>query len=487
MSDRQKNIKLISILEEQEKRKKNNRIFDFRPYEWQKKFYTAGKSHRQRLLMAANRIGKTLSSCQEVAYHLTGLYPDWWPGIKINHPITAWVMGVSGEQIRDVVQKELLGNLSQDGFLGGGIIPSSLINQKDIVRSITPKLAKDVRVMHVSGSYSSVSFKSYTQGQHVLMGSAIDLVLIDEEPEDQEIWPQVLTRTATGLRGQGGLVILSFTPENGRTPLVCQFMDDLKEGQYLQTATWDDAPHLSEKVKSELLASFPAHQRDMRTKGIPMMGHGLVFSMPDEEISEEPLESIPNFWPRIIGIDFGIDHPSALAWVAYDRDNDCIHIYDCWKKSGCSSIDVSGVIRSRYDSWAPVAWPHDGLQHDKGSGEQLKAQYEAQGIYMLSQRATFSDGTNGLEAGVFEMIERIRTGRLKVAKHLHEWFEEKRLYHRARPKNIKSGIGEPKIVSLKDDILCATRYAMMMIRYAETKPTSEDYYAEEVLEKETWY
>ena len=107
----------------------------------------------------------------------------------------------------------------------------------------------------------------------------------------------------------------------------------------------------------------------------------------------------------------------------------------------------------------PWSWPHDGLQHDKGSGEQLMAQYRMQGLKMLSIRATFEDGTSGLEAGIMEMLERMQTGRLKVFAHLREWFEEFNLYHR------KDGL----IVKENDDLLSATRYAMMMKRMAVMK------------------
>ncbi len=70
----------------------------------------------------------------------------------------------------------------------------------------------------------------------------------------------------------------------------------------------------------------------------------------------------------------------------------------------------------------------------------------------------------------------MRSGRLKVAEHLNYWFDEYRLYH--RDKN--------KIVKLSDDLLCATRYAMMMIRYAEVKNNHELDETEERT-NETWY
>lgn len=90
--------------------------------------------------MAANRVGKTYSSCIELGYHLTGKYPDWWEGIRFNYPINAWALGVSGEQIRDVLQSELFGALERDGFRGG-LIGQSYIGE--VTRSMTPKLAKD--------------------------------------------------------------------------------------------------------------------------------------------------------------------------------------------------------------------------------------------------------------------------------------------------------------------------------------------------------
>ena len=50
----------------------------------------------------------------------------------------------------------------------------------------------------------------------------------------------------------------------------------------------------------------------------------------------------------------------------------------------------------------------------------------------------------------------MRTGRFRVFEHLDEWFAEKRLLHR------KDG----RIVARNDDLESATRYAVMMLRYA---------------------
>ena len=52
----------------------------------------------------------------------------------------------------------------------------------------------------------------------------------------------------------------------------------------------------------------------MRSKGIPMIGSGLVFPIDEDTLACEPF-IIPNHYARIAAIDFGYDHPTAVVWV----------------------------------------------------------------------------------------------------------------------------------------------------------------------------
>jgi hypothetical protein len=70
---------------------------------------------------------------------------------------------------------------------------------------------------------------------------------------------------------------------------------------------------------------------------------------------------------------------------------------------------------------------------------------------------TFSDGTNGVEAGLLDMLERMQTNRFKCFSTCGCWLEEFRLYHRE----------EGRVVKEYDDTIDASRYAMMMLRMAE--------------------
>jgi hypothetical protein len=222
--------------------------------------------------------------------------------------------------------------------------------------------------------------------------------------------------------------------------------------------TIEDAEHYTPEQRASIIASYPEHEREARVKGIPTLGSGRVFPIADEKITVDAF-NIPADWAQINGVDFGWDHPFAAVRCAWDRDNDTWYVITAYRESRSTPVIHSAAIKP-WGDWIPCAWPHDGLQHDKGSGEALAQQYRDQGLNMLPERATFEDGGNGVEAGVIEMLDMMQTGHFKVFSHLKEWFDEFRLYHR------KDG----KIVKERDDLLSATRYAFMMKRFAETEP-----------------
>ena len=194
--------------------------------------------------------------------------------------------------------------------------------------------------------------------------------------------------------------------------------------------------------------------------GVPVLGSGKVFPVPEDSVVIQPFP-LPKHWPRIIGVDFGWNHPAAATWLAWDRDTDTVYLYDEFALRETSPA-MQAPLLSAKGKWIPISWPHDGLQHDKGSGEQLAEIYRKHGANLLPERATFEDGTNGLEAGIMEMLDRMQTGRFRVFSTCGGWIDEFRLYHR------KNGV----IVKLKDDAISASRYAMMMLRYAITEPSS---------------
>ena len=219
----------------------------------------------------------------------------------------------------------------------------------------------------------------------------------------------------------------------------------------------NDAEHYTPEERAAIIASYPEHEREARTLGRPSLGSGRIFPVLEESITCEPV-AIARHWARIIGIDFGYDHPFAAASLAWDRDADVIYVTAAYREAKAIPAIHIAAVRP-WGDWIPCAWPHDGLQHDKGSGDQLAAQYRAGGLSCLPEHATHPEGGFGVEAGIMEMLERMQTNRFKVFRGLNEWFAEFRLYHRDKGK----------IVKLRDDILSATRYGVMMKRFADTE------------------
>jgi hypothetical protein len=220
----------------------------------------------------------------------------------------------------------------------------------------------------------------------------------------------------------------------------------------------DDAAHFTEEQHAEIIASYPDYEREARVKGVPVLGSGRVFPVTEESFVIDAVP-IPTHWPQINGLDFGWDHPFAAVNIAWDRDADCVYVTREYAAREETPPVHASAIRA-WGDWVPCAWPQDGLQHDKGSGRALAEQYRAQGLNMTPERAAFADGSVGLEAGIYDMLTRMKTGRWKVFRSCGGWLEEFRLYHR------KDGV----IVKERDDRISASRYALMLLRFATVKP-----------------
>lgn len=460
MSDRS----IVSLLEELDKRQRFNKIDSYHPYEWQKKFHNAvgfktQAPATQKGAMCANQVGKTLSCAFEATFHATGNYPEWWRGHRFLGNNNGLVAGLTNESVRDICQAELLGDPKDPTAFGSGTIPKHLIG-KVTRKAGVPDAVDSVMVKHKNGRWSKISFRAYEQGWQKFMGTRIDWGWGDEEPP-LEVWAQMMRATFS----TKGYLFLSFTPENGVTKVVHGFINDLKPGQALIQATWDDAPHMTGDRKEQFLQQIPAHQREMRMKGIPLRGSGLVYPVTEASIECDAI-AIPQHWPRGCGVDFGIGHDFAAVWCAHDRDTDTIYVYDCYRVNN-EKMPVHVSKMNGNGKWIPVFWPHDGLNREKSSGEPLADLYRKEGANMFHQK--FSNppapgteegsGGNSVEFGIAEILRRMETGQFKVFKGLKDWWEEFRMYHRD-----EKGL----LVKQYEDLMSATRYCALSSRHFRT-------------------
>lgn len=217
---------MIRLLEAKQTKSQRRKFYSLFPdegpfrrelYPQHMKFFSASQKHSEILFCAANRIGKTVAGAYAMTCHLTGRYPEWWPGRRFDGPIEAWAAGTTTETTRDIVQKELFGHYDK---IGTGMIPHVDIVGRPRIRPNTNNSIDYAMVRHVSGGTSMIGLKSYEQRRKAFEGTAKSVIWCDEEPPE-DIYGECLMRTAT----VKGIIYTTFTPLEGATAVVQSFFD----------------------------------------------------------------------------------------------------------------------------------------------------------------------------------------------------------------------------------------------------------------------
>jgi phage terminase large subunit-like protein len=428
-------------------------------------FFASGATFDERAFIAANRVGKTVSGCYELVCHLTGKYPTWWKGRRFNYPISAWCASITPAQMKTSVQAILFGEKEK----GTGLLPKKYYTNADgsyRTWNMTgvPNVVGTVEVQHFDkfgqpDGISRCEFKTYEQGADKLQGARVDVIMLDEEPKDHNIYSECITRTGGDtdceeeeLGRAVGIIYCTFTPLLGFSDTVLSFLPDGmlppnginpdKPWKKVINAGWDDVPHLSEEWKMKRLADYAVHERDARTKGIPTKGSGAIYPYPEDMFVIPPFQ-VPKYWPRSYALDVGYDHPTAVLWGALDPDSDILYIYSEHYLRQTEVAIHAAAIKSR-GAWIPgVIDP--SANHKRSEFETVAEMYMREGL-------TLYPANNAVEPGIAECQQRIATGRVKVFNTCTNFLAEYRIYRRDE---------NGKIVKKKDDLIDAFRYLVM--------------------------
>ena len=404
-------------------------------------FFAAGARFKERLFMAANRVGKSEAGAYEATCHLTGLYPDWWEGKRFDHPVEMWACGTTSETVRDIVQSKLFGDPRTIGTTwDGGMVPSHLVGDFSRRTHGLQGSLEQVRVRHVSGGESIVGLKTYEQGRKSFEGTAKHLIWCDEEPPE-DCYTEMLFRTPT----VGGITFTTFTPLQGRSAVVNGFLepsDEAREFKYYIQAGWDHIPHLSGDEKRALLATVPAHEMKARTQGEPTLGSGTIYPYAEENFVV-PTRAIPSHYRCGYGMDVGWNR-TAVIWGAVDA-NDVVELYDLHYAGQGEPPSHAAAVKARGE-WMQGLIDPASMGRSQIDGRILFDMYrDDHGLHLEA-------ADNAVEAGITEVWTRLVTGRLKVQAHLSQWLSEYRQYHRD-----KNG----QVVKANDHLMDATRYLLL--------------------------
>lgn len=409
-------------------------------------FFAAGASYKERLFMAANRVGKSEAGAFEVTCHLTGDYPVWWTGRRFTEPVEVWASGTNSQTTRDIVQAKLLGSVQAPGT---GMIPAHRIEKTITARGL-PGALEGAVVKHASGGRSILGLKSYEQGRQSFEGTAKHVIWDDEEPP-ADVYTEQLLRTAT----TKGIVLVTFTPLQGMSEVVTGFLEPseaAKGVKWFVQAGWKDVPHLDKDEQRALMASIPLYQVQARTEGEPALGAGAIYPIGEPDILV-PTRPIPDSWRKVYGMDVGWNRTAAV-WAAEDPGAGGLELYSEHYQGQGEPASHAASVRSRGE-WMEGVMDPAALGGSQIDGRTLMEIYGNLGLHIYP-------AVNAVEAGLTEVWGMLVEGRLKVQEHLHNWRSEFRKYHRDE---------KGKVVKANDHLMDATRYLVVSGRdYLKLKP-----------------
>lgn len=404
-------------------------------------FFAAGAFFDERLFLAANRAGKSFSGLYEDMCHVTGQYPWWWVGRRFCRPVRWWVVGPKHTKTRDVLQRWLIGQLNDwgTGFIPKDNIVPTTSGRPGTLKSGVPGGLDMVLVRHYTdGKYDGDSclwFKSFQEGVLAFEADEIDGAHVDEECP-AEIWNSISMRTMTN----NGIIFGTETPLMGMTELLVNLHESTEV--HIVTATWDDAPHLTDEQKRKQWAKLPPHQRDARAKGIPKLGAGAVYPVDVERVFIEPF-SIPKHWKRAFALDVGWGNTAAI-FGHYDEENDIIYLTGEYKMQEQPPPVHASAIKHR--GYMPGCIDPASRGRGQADGQKLFEKYVREGLDLKK-------ANNAVEAGIYEVWERMQEGRLFIFNTLKLTYSEFILYRRVLKSN-----GRTEIHKENDHLMDCMRY-----------------------------
>lgn len=441
-----------------------NQLRYFRPFEHQLKFFQTTTDRRG--ILAANRIGKTVSTCYETAYHLTGQYPEWWQGHRYNGAITVMVAGEGWSQVALVLQQELLGtpDVKLVESIGTGAVPRDCIVLDTMRNDGANCIGCEIR--HVSGGRSYLLFANYTQEVRQLQGFKLNLAVFDEQPPD-DFFSEIVTRTAT----TQGQVLCSFTPLKGLNGLVSKFWNRESGYDFIRVA-WDDVPEydpwgepfLLQSTRDQLERDYLPHEREARMQGRPIMGKGAVFqlrSWPTYTTGDFDFRRMPNI-QRVIALDLGLVNDKTVITLMYWEPNE----REAWLHKQIVVQGVEEAVPTQYINHllrpevfgTPIVLPADASTQGRytmssTSIRELFEQYELNVHDRAIMNPPDPQGrtTNHKSYGINVMRQMLEFGTLHVNENCTAFLNEAQNYY----------VDERGRFSDPDDCIDSARYALL--------------------------
>jgi phage terminase large subunit-like protein len=309
--------------------------------------------------------------------------------------------------------------------------------------------------------YSRLGFKSYDQGREAFQGTEQDIIWLDEEAPESVRGECILRLMTTQ-----GLLMETFTPLKGMTPVVMKYLPEgyktdmaeaIADDKALIMAGWDDVPHLTEADKKRMMDETAPHLKDARSKGIPSLGAGAIYPVPESDFVVDDMPILPH-WRSAYALDVGWNRTAAI-WGATDTSTGITYLYSEHYRGEAEPAIHAASIRAR-GIWIPGCIDPAARGRSQKDGENLMQNYVDLGLELVK-------ADNEVESGIYDVWTGLSTGTLKVFKSLQKWLMEYRMYRRD---------DKGRIVKVNDHLMDATRYLRTTgMKHAITQPVGQSF------------
>ena len=291
------------------------------------------------------------------------------------------------------------------------------------------------------GSILSMSAES---GREKFQGAAVSLCILDEE-HPRGIFDECMLRTVDNR----GRVVLTMTPLKGITWPHETFFEKQTTGYSSYSISGLDNPYISSVKLVRAIGHMSNEAKRSRLFGEFVNQQGLVYPEFQRSVHITEAIDIPEDWARYRAIDFGTKNPFACLWLAWDHNDDCLHVYREYYATERTTLEnghyINGLSKGERYDWS-VADPES-----------------RDGRLTLARECAIETRAAPKHIGVTETINWVKErlaldveGRphLYIHKSCKNIIKEFRLYRWA------DGRGKDKPIKANDHALDALRYAV---------------------------
>lgn len=284
--------------------RKTQKILEYEPMDKQRALHLSPAPCRA--IFGGNRSGKTTCGGIEFLYHVTGIYPDWYPE---EH---RWKGAIKGRIIARDYQKGVGEVIIPffDEWLDPGLVSKTVRNPMGI------------KVKYILKNGSVFDILTHEQDVEQFEGWKGHIAWFDEPPpRDRYI------ATLRGLVDYNGRHWLTLTPLT--QPWIYDDIYTKADNKRIFVATVNirENEHLSEESIREFEKALTEEEKEARIHGKFLHLSGLVYKEFDPDIHVIDPPEIKAGWTRYMAIDPHERTPTAVLWMAVDP-NGRHYVYD---------------------------------------------------------------------------------------------------------------------------------------------------------------